>query len=87
MSYNYNRSIPNDEQISKLGFRAFAPKREPFAPKASDFKRALNDVATGDPEELEDLANELYELFPNAGYHPMMFWGGYQDSYVDDDDM
>lgn len=48
-----------DDAIERLGHKAFLPRREPYVPDAETFKRALKDMATGDPDEYAEAACEV----------------------------
>ena len=64
---------PSDQEIAAHGYRAFAPARPPFVPTKEDFHRAHSHCATGDPDELAELGQQLADLFP--GWWPGYFWG------------
>lgn len=72
---------PSDDEIARHGYRAFGPQRPAFNPTRDDFRRALGDCATGDPDELGGLAEEMSGLWPGwvwPGFYGYGF-GGFLD--------
>jgi hypothetical protein len=64
VTYRPHGTVPSDEDIARLGFKAFGPARPAFVPADADWERASRDLATGDPEELVDLAAEVAAYWP-----------------------
>lgn len=78
MTYRRHGHKPSDAEIAALGYKAFAPARPPLEPTADDWQRASRDLATGDPSELGELADELADLWP-APLPPWWPWGYWFD--------
>ena len=84
MVYRQHGHKPSDVEIEKLGYKAFGPTRPAFVPTPDDWQAAARDVATGDPDELADVAEELADLWPERhaagwgfafpGYPGYGFW-------------
>lgn len=82
MVYRKHGHEPSDVEIAQHGFKAFGPRRKEFTPTKDDFQRASRDLATGDPDELADVAEEVAEWWPQAAWYPFHFGFGY--GWVDD---
>lgn len=78
--YRKHGHNPSDDEVERLGYKAFAPARPAFVPTVDDWHAAARDVATGDPDELAVVAEQLADLWP--GPHPG--WGGYWAWWDDD---
>lgn len=85
MTYRAHGHEPSDEQIAKEGFKAFPPKGKPMRPGDEREKALmagwLPACATGDADELKELAVELADLWP--GGYPCFPWAY---GYTWDDD-
>lgn len=82
--YRKHGHEPTDAEIALHGFKAFGPARPEYVPTKDDFARAHTQLATGDPGELKELAEELADLWPGwGGCWPGYFYG--YNAALDDD--
>ncbi len=82
MVYRKHGHQPSDDEVERLGYKAFGPTRPAFVPTPEDWQAAAQDVASGDPDELAGVAAELAELWP--GRHGWGSFPGYWAWWDDD---
>ncbi len=91
MTYRPHGFVPSDEIVAREGFKAFAPKGEPIRPGDDREKQMMAEVhrfdATGDPDELADVAAEVADYWPKNRYAAYMqaMYGVDVDDWWDDD--